>query len=326
MRTPYLLLLVNLALVAASSAAYPQQPTPRIGMVLQGGVEAFEVPLAAFRNKLRDLGYIEGQNISIEYRGYPPERPDLLPGIAKELVQSRVDVMVAISTPEIRALMQATNTIPIVMIGPGDPVGAGLIASLAHPGGNVTGMTFLTGDLSGKRLELLKEAIPGLSRVGVLFNPVNPVVRQDVMQLQAAGRTLGITIHPAEVREPSEFSSAFSSMTGTHDKALVVVIDPITWVNRKVIVDLAARNRLPSIFYTSGFTELGGLMSFGPRGSDNWSEAAVYVAKILKGANPADLPVQQPTLFELVVNLKTAKTLGITFPESILQRADKVIR
>jgi putative ABC transport system substrate-binding protein len=320
---------IVVAALAASLGAFPQQPipVPRIGMVIHGPAEASAQVIEAFRQGLRDLGYVEGQNISIELRLYPPERPDLLPGLASELVRSKVDVLVAVSTPQIRALMEATKTIPIVMIAPGDPVGSGLVASLARPGGNVTGLTIMTRDIMGKRLELLKDAVPKISRVGALFNPANPVGRRDVMEeLQAAGRTLGITIHSVEVREPSQFSSAFSSITGAHDGGLIVVVDPLTWIHRKLIVDLSARNRLPTMFYFREFVELGGLMSYGPNTMDLYRRAATYVVKILKGVKPADLPVEQPTKFELIINLKTAKALGITIPEAILLRADDVIR
>jgi putative ABC transport system substrate-binding protein len=295
-------------------------------MVIHGTAQSFAKQIQAFRQGLRDLGYIEGQNLKIEYRFYPPEQPDLLPDIANELVRSNVDVLLAVSTPEIRALMQATSTIPIVMLAPGDPVGAGLVASLGHPGGNVTGLTQMSTDLSGKRLELLKDAVSGISRVAVLFNPANPAARRDAMELQHAGRARGITIHLAEVRQPEELSSAFSSMTRAHDGGVIVVIDALVFTHRRVILDLAARHRLPSVFYIREFAELGGLVSYGPNGADGFRHAATYVDKILKGAKPADLPVEQPTKFELVVNLKTAKALGITIPESILLRADEVIR
>jgi len=319
---------IVIAALAAALESYPQQPkpVPRIGMVLQGGAEDTSSGVAAFRKGLRDLGYVEGQNISIEYRYYRPPGPDALAGIARELVQSKVDVLTAMSTPEIRALMQATTTIPIVMIVAGDPVGSGLVESLARPGGNVTGLTIMTTELDGKRLELLREVVPKISRVGVLFNPANPVVRRNAQGVQAAGQALGITVHPVEVRESSDLPNAFSSVTGAHDKALIVVVDPVTWVNRMTILDLTARNRLPAMFYVKEFVDLGGLMSYGPSSLDQFRRAAIYVDKILKGARPAELPVQQPTKFELIVNLKTAKALGINIPESILVRADEVIR
>jgi putative tryptophan/tyrosine transport system substrate-binding protein len=329
MKTRVALLFAIVAVVVAPSVAYSQQPKPvyRVGMFLQGSAETTTEGVSAFRKELRDLGYVEGQNLSIEYRYYHPPGPDAaLTEIARELVQSKVDVLTAMSTPEIRALMQATTTIPIVMIVPGDPVGAGLIESLARPGGNVTGLTIQMTELNGKRLELLREVVPKISRVGVLFNPANPVGRSNVTQLEAAGRALGITIHPVEAREPHDLPKAFSLVTEARDQALIVVVDPLTWINRVAVLELVARTRLPSMFYIREFVELGGLMSYGSSTTDHFRRAATYVAKILKGAKPADLPVQQPIKFELFVNLKTAKAIGITISESMLLRADKVIR
>ena len=329
MKARGLRLVVCLGILAASSAAYPQQSSsvPRIVLVIPSPAEAQVELVGAFRQGLRDLGYVEGRSIRFDLSLYPPERPDLLPGIASELVRSKVDVLVAVSTPQIRALMEATKTIPIVMIAPGDPVGSGLVASLARPGGNVTGLTIMSYDIMGKRLELLKHAIPKISRVGALFNPTNPAARRDVLEeLQAAGRTLRITIHPAPVREPSEIASAFASIVKEHDGGLIVAVDPIIWPHRKRIVDLCAQNHLPSMSYFREFVELGGLMSYGPNGTELFRRAATYVDKILKGAKPADLPVEQPTKFELVINLRTAKALGITIPEAMLLRADEVIR
>lgn len=319
---------IVIAALAAANQGYPQQPPrlPRIVLVIPGPADANTDLVGALRQGLRDLGYVEGQSIRFELGMYPPERPDLLPGIASELVRSKADVLVAVSTPQIRALMEATNTIPIVMIAPGDPVGSGLVASLGRPGGNVTGLTILSKELDGKRVELLKEAIPKIARVGVLCNVANPVVRQNVLQLQAAARTMGITIHAVEVREPDDITSAFSSMAAAHEQGLIVVIDPLTFTHRKLIVDLAARNRLPAMFYVKEFVQLGGLMSYGPNNRDSFRRAATYVDRILKGAKPAELPVEQPTKFELVINLKTAKALDITIPEAILLRADEVIR
>jgi ABC-type uncharacterized transport system substrate-binding protein len=328
MNTRDALLFAILAVVVAPSVAYSQQPKAvyRVGMVLQGSAETTTEGVAAFRKELRDLGYVEGQNLSIESRYYHPPGPDALTEIARELVQSKVDVLTAMSTPEIRALIQATTTIPIVMIVPGDPVGAGLIQSLARPGGNVTGLTIQMTELNGKRLELVREVVPKISRVGVLFNPTNPVGRSNVTELEAAGRALGITIHPVEVREPHDLPKAVSLVTEARNQAVIVVVDPLTWINRVAVLELVARTRLPSMFYIREFVELGGLMSYGSSTVDQFRRAAIYVAKILKGAKPADLPVQQPIKFELFINLKTAKAIGITIPESMLLRADQVIK
>jgi putative ABC transport system substrate-binding protein len=322
-------LAVWLGILAAASVAYAQQSNsvPRIVLVIPSPAEAQIELTDALRQRLHDLGYVEGQSIRFEMSLYPPERPDLLPGIASELARSKADVLLAVSTPQIRALMEATKTIPIVMIAPGDPVGSGLVASLARPGGNVTGLTIMSYDIMGKRLELLKQAIPKISRVGALFNPTNPAGRRDVLEeLQSAGRTLRIAIHPAPVREPSEIASAFASIVREHDGGLIVAVDPVIWPHRKLIVDLCAQNRLPSMSYFREFAALGGLMSYGPSNIELFRRAATYVDKILKGAKPSDLPVEQPTKFELVINLKTAKALGITIPEAILLGADEVIR
>lgn len=320
--------IIGIAALAAVNEAHPEQQPRlrRIVLVISGPAEANTELVGAFRQGLRDLGYVEDQSIRFELALYPPERPDLLPGIASELVSSKADVLLAVSTPQIRALMEATKTIPIVMIAPGDPVGSGLVASLGRPGGNVTGLTILMEELAAKRLELLKEASPTISRVGVLGNAANPGSRKDVLRLQAAGRTLGITIHPAEVREPDEIVSAFTSMAAARDQGLIVVIDSLTFSHRRLIVDLAARNHLPTMSYVREFAQLGGLMSYGPSNMGLFRRAATYVDRILKGAKPAELPVEQPTKFELVINLKTAKALDITIPDSILLRADEVIR
>ncbi len=318
-------LIVSLGILSLSLMADASQTTrvPRIGMLT---FEKLERSVEAFKQGLRELGYIEGQNVELELRSYPTERLDLLPGIASELVRSKADILVANSTPEIRALMRATSTIPIVMIGPGDPVGAGLVASLARPGGNVTGLTFLTTELSAKRLELLKETIGKISRVGVLWNPVNPVVRQGFVETQVAARTMGITIHSVEVRDPKEFTSAFSSIAGARDGGLIVILDPFTFVHTGLIIDFAVRNHVPTMFSHRECVEKGGLMSYGVNPYWNFRRAATYVDKILRGAKPADLPVEQPTKFELIINLKTAKFLGLSIPESVMLQADEVIR
>jgi len=318
---------IVLAALVASIPSHAQQPTrmPRIGFVATGPGGA-QPGVEAFRQGLRALGYVEGENIKIEMRWHPPERPDLLPGIANELVHSQAEVLVASSTPEILALKQATSTIPIVMISPSDPVGTGLIESLARPGGNVTGLAWMSRDITGKRLELLKEAVPKISRVGDLWNPLNPATQGDFRQVQLAARTLGITIHSAEVRKPNEIVSAFSSIRRARADALIVQADNLTMTHRKQIADLALQSRLPTMFFVRDYVDDGGLMSYGANLTDLYRRSAAYVDKILKGAKPVDLPVEQPTKFELVVNLRTAKALGITIPEAILLRADEVIR
>jgi putative ABC transport system substrate-binding protein len=280
----------------------------------------------AFRQGLRDLGYVEGQNITIEMRWHAADRPDLLPGIAMELVGAKMDILVAASTPEIVALKQATRTIPIVMIAPSDPVGTGLIQSLARPGGNVTGLSWMSRGVVGKRLELLKETVPKISVVGDLWNPLNPATQGDFREIGIAARTLGLTIHSEEVREPDQFVTAFSSIRRAHADALIVQADYLTITHRKQIADLAIQSGLPTVFFVRDYVEDGGLLSYGASLTDLYRRSAGYVDKLLKGAKAADLPVEQPTKFELVVNLKTAKALGIAIPESILLRADEVIQ
>src|SRR5262249_22528427 len=272
----------------------------------------------AFRQGLRELGYIEGENIQIELRWHPPERPDLLPGIASELVRSKVDVLLAPTTPEILALKESTASIPIVMIAPSDPVATGLVEGLARLGGNVTGLAWMSRDIMGKRLELLREAIPKATRMSDLWNPRNPSTQRDFKEIEVAARALGITLYSAEVREPTEFVGAFSSMTRARADALVVQADYLTWVHRKQIVDLALQQRLPTMFFAREYVDAGGLMSYGANLAELFRRSASYVDKILKGARPGEIPVEQPTTFELVINLKTAKALGIAIPESIL--------
>jgi len=319
---------VALAALVASAPAYPQQSThvPLIGLVHPGPPEASARFIEAFRQGLQDLGYVDGRNIKIEVGWHAPERPDLLPSIASELVRSGPDVLVGPTTVQVLALKQATSTIPIVMIAPSDPVGTGLVESLARPGGNVTGTSLMSRDIMGKRLELLKEAVPKISRVSDLWNPANPSTQRDFRQIEAAAEALGIAIHSAQVRDPNEFVSAFSSITRAHADGLIVQADQLTWVHRKQIVDLALQSHLPSMFFIKEYVAAGGLMSYGANVADLYRRSATYIDKILKGARPADLPVEQPTTFELVINVKTAKALGITIPEAILLRADEVIR
>jgi putative ABC transport system substrate-binding protein len=322
-------MIVLLVALLASGLSYAEQPTRvyRIGLPWTGQPEPSTLQLIeVFRQELRNLGYVDGQNVSIEVQWHSPERPDLLPGIANNLVRSGVDVLVAGSTPQIIALKQATKTIPIVMVAPSDPVGTGLVQSLARPGGNVTGLAWMQHDIIGKSLQLLKEIVPKMSRLADLWNPLNPATRRDFNEIEAAGRTLGITVYSAQVRVSTEFLSAFSSITRAHADAVIIQADPLTITHRRQILDLLAQNRLPSMFFMRQFVDEGGLVSYGASLQDQYRRAAGYVDKILKGARPADLPVEQPRKFDLVINLRTAKALGITIPESILLQADEVIR
>ena len=279
----------------------------------------------AFRQGLRDFGYVEGQNIVIEYR-YAEGRAERLPDLAAELLRLNVDVIVAGGTPAPLAAKHATGTIPIVMTSAGDPVGSGLVASLARPGGNVTGLSTFTRELAAKRLQLLKEVVPGASRVAVLWNAANPYAVLNMRETEAAARTLGGQVQSLEVRGPDDVENAFPAAIRGRAGALIVVDDPLTYLYRMRIADLAARNRLPAMYGFREYAEAGGLMAFGASLADLGRRAATYVDKILKGARPADLPVEQPTKFELVINMKTAKALGLTIPQSLLLRADEVIQ
>ncbi len=281
----------------------------------------------AFIQGLRELGYVEGRNLVIEYR--PAEgRPERLSALAAELVALEVDVIVAPSTPATLAAKQATSTLPIVFIGAGEPVTSGLVTSLARPGGNVTGLSILSTDLIGKWLELLQQAIPGVRRVAVLWQPgaMDERTEQDMFKgAELAARALGMQLQFVEARRPADFARAFSDMTRANAGALTVRPAPMFITERRHLVDLAAKNRLPAVYAWREFVEAGGLMAYGPNGADLYQHAATYVDKILKGTKPGDLPVEQPTRFELVINLKTAKALGLTMPPSLLQRADQVI-
>ena len=278
----------------------------------------------AFRLGLRDLGWVEGKNISIEYR-YAEGRSDRLPELAADLVRLKVDVIVASVTSDALAAQKATRAIPIVIAAPSDPVATGLVESLARPGGNITGLSQMAPELAGKRLELLKEIVPKLSRVAVLWNPQGVGATLNWKEIQPPARQLGVQLHSLEVRSPNEFDKAFEDATRARAGALAIMADPVIVTNLKRIADLAAKSRLPSIFHSSEFADAGGLVAYGPDRADLFRRAATFVDKILKGAKPADLPVEQPTKFELVVNLKTAKALGITIPQSVRFRADRVI-
>jgi len=284
--------------------------------------------LPAFQEGLRELGYIEGKNIVIEYR-YTDLEGDIdkrLPLLATELVRLKPDVLVVSITVAALAAKNATTTIPIVMVNVDDPVGSGLIASLARPGGNVTGLSRLTPELIGKHLELLRGTVPRAARIAVLSNPTNPLHPELVRNAKLAAGSLGVQLKIVEAGAPMELERAFSTMAGERMSALLVLGDGMFYVNRTRIADLALRNRLPSMFGSGDLSRAGGLMAYAPRSVDNYRRAATYVDKILKGAKPADLPVEQPTKFELVINLKTAKALGLTIPPSVLLRADEVIR
>jgi putative tryptophan/tyrosine transport system substrate-binding protein len=271
------------------------------------------------------LGWVEGHNIAIDVRS-PEDDPARLPALAAELVQRKVDVIVTMGIPATQAAKEATATIPIVAAAVGDPVGAGLVASLARPGGNITGLSFFTTETAGKRVELLKEVVPNPSRVAVLWNPTNRSKQLEWRETQVAARALGLTLQSVEVQGPDEFDHAFAAITGERPDALVTLSDPLTNTHRKRIVDFAATSRLPAVYTFRSYADDGGLLAYGPHLPALFRRAAVYVDKILKGAEPADLPVEQPTTFELVINLKTAQALGLTLPPTLLFQADEVIR
>ena len=295
---------VSGSLLAVPFAADAQQAAkvPRIGFLVASSASdsAYARLIEAFRQGLRDLGYVEGQNIFIEYR-YAEGTYERLPALAAELVRLKVNVIVSHSTPGPSAAKQATSTIPIVMTSAGDPVGSGLVSSMAQPGGNITGLSLMAPELGGKRLQLLKQFLPGLSRVAVLWNATNPYATMVAREAEAAA-------------------------TKGRAGALIVAEDPLTITKRTQIVDFAAKSRLPAMYGVKEFVDAGGLMSYGAHLADLYRRAATYVDKILKGAHPGDLPVQQPTRFEFVINRKTARALGLTIPPSLLQRADEVIQ
>jgi putative ABC transport system substrate-binding protein len=317
---------VGAGILALPLAADAQQAgkVPRIGFLFYGSPGP-SPELDAFRQGLRELGYIEGQNIAIEYR-FASGRVGQLPELAAELVRLKLDVIVTPTTPASLAAKQATSTIPIVFAAVADAVGAGLIANFARPGGNITGLASISAELGGKRLELLKEVAPKASRVAVLYNPADRSNVLVLKELQESAPALGLTLQPLEVRGPGDFEGAFVAMTRERAHALFGAAGVLTFEHRNTIVDLAAKNRIPAMWGHRQFVEAGGLMSYAVNWYDQLRRAATYVDKILKGAKPGDLPVEQPTKFELVINLKAAKALGLTIPPSLRLRADEVIQ
>jgi putative ABC transport system substrate-binding protein len=319
-------LIAYLGSLAFPSAADAQQPASprRIGVLLVSfSLQSKEVQ--AFLQGLRDAGYVEGHDVVIEWRSANGDY-ERVPELAADLVQSKVDVIVSDSTIGTRALKRATSTIPIVMATVADPVGSGFVTSLAHPGGNVTGLSTMIAELSAKRLQLLKETIPRVVRVAVLWNPDTPYSPKVIEELKALAPSLSIELNFVSARTPEELSAAFSAVRRAHAQALYVLGDAVFNAHRTTFLRLAAKARLPTIYAYSVYVDEGGLMSYGPNFADMFRRSAGYVDEMVKGAKPGDLPVGQPTKFELVVNLKTAKALGLTIPESILLRADEVVR
>ena len=314
-----------LLLLAVSAIADAQQPGNfhRIGMLVSGSVATHGHRIDAFRQGLRDLGYVEGKNITIEYR-YGEGKRERFANLAAEVVSLKPDVIYVSSTGFTQAAKKATSTIPIVSIG-GDLVGDGLVASLARPGGNITGSTNISPDVSGKRLELLKEAAPNISRVAVLYDPRGGDVNE-AKETQSAAQPVGVTIYPVQAQAPEEFTGAFAAMKRENANALVIIQGSLNNSHIKELAGLAAKNRLPSIGESPDYAYNGCMMSYGPNLDDLWYRGAIFVDKILKGRKPADLPVEQPTRFDFVINLKTAKQIGLTIPPNLLYRADKVIK
>jgi putative ABC transport system substrate-binding protein len=315
-------------LLALSPSAKAQQPKriPRIGWLEISSPEPEVLRLIGiFRKGMRDLGWVEGQNIAIEYR-YAEGKAERLPELAAELVRLKVDCIIAVGGQPIEAAQRATKTIPIVMPVSGDPVAQGFVASLARPGGNITGLSVLSPELSGKRLELLKEAVPGLSRVAVLKVPPRAHIHA-WKEVEAAARSLQLKLQPLEVRGRDELARLFQAAIKERAQALLTLPHPLFSRDyRTMIVELATKNRLPAMYSNMEFPEVGGLMSYGADSSDNFRRAAVYVDKILKGTNPADIPVEQPMKFWFVINLNAAKQIGVIIPPNLLVRADRVIR
>ncbi len=321
------ILIVALTMIGALPLVADAQPAEKVPKVaFLSSNSAINATVDAFRQGLRELGYVEGRNIQIEYR-WAEGRFDRLPALATELVRLGVTVIVAANTPAASAAKKATSTIPIILVTSGDPVGSGLVASLARPGGNVTGLSLTpTLAISAKHLGLLKEAFPTITHVAVLANPANPPTAGLLKEIELAARSLGLRLRVVQVRESKEFGDAFATMKKERVPALLVIADPLVADNRDQIVAFAATNRLPAIYPYRSFVDAGGLMSYGADLSDLHRRAATYVDRILKGAKPAELPIEQPTKFELVVNLKAAKALGLAIPASLLLRADEVIQ
>ena len=315
------------AFAMCGTAAQAQEPGKvlRIGFLVASNSSANSDRIAAFQNGLRELGYMEGKNIIVEYR-QAEGKLERLPKLAAELVGRHVDVIVTAGPADTRAAKNATTTIPVVMTFDNDPVGNGFVASLARPGGNITGLSTLAPELSGKQLELLKEIVPKLSRAAVFGNSRNPGNRVAIREIELAGDALKVKLQKLDVVDPKDVKAAFRTASKERDEAVLVLGSPLINAHRAQIVDLAARNRLPAIYYTAEMVEAGGLMAYGVNRNDLARRAAAYVDKILKGAKPADLPVEQPTKFELIINLKAAKQIGLTIPPAVLARADRVIR
>ena len=326
-KTGWSVIWIAAVLLTVAMVAHAQQPTrvPRIGYLTTASLSAFATRTEAFRQGLRELGYIEGKNILIEYR-YADGKPDRVPALADELVRIKVDIIVTGGAPATLSAKDATRTIPIVMASDADPVGSGVVASLARPGGNITGFSTLATDISGKRLELLKEIVPKLSHVAVFGTSTYPGNGQALKEMEVAAREFGMKLQYLDVLDSNNIANAFREASRAHTDAVLVLASPVFISQRTRITDLVIKNRVPAIYPNGEYVEDGGLMSYGANNADLFRRAADYVDKILKGAKPADLPVEQPTKFEFIINLKAAKQIGLTIPPNVLARADRVIK
>ena len=320
-------ILIAVGLLALGVIAEAQQPKkdPRIGFLSGATPAALSDRVDAFRHGLRDLGYVEGKNIVIEYR-YAEQKSNRLSALAAELVRLKVDIIATTGPASTGSAKQATATIPIVMANDDDPIGSGFAASLARPGGNITGLSTLSTEISGKQLELLKEIVPKLSRVTVLGDVTRPGIPQALREINVAADAFGVQLQYLEVRDPKDIENAFRAATKERADAVLVLGSAVLNSQRKQVADLAVKSRLPAIYRNPEFVEDGGLMAYGASIADLFRRAATYVDKILKGAKPADLPIEQPKKFELIINLKAAKQIGLTIPPNVLARADKVIK
>jgi putative ABC transport system substrate-binding protein len=326
MKRQITVLTLSALLFALCSPAEAQQPAKvyRIGLLTWVAPPPPSSP-TPFDQGLRQLGYVEGQNIAIERR-YASGQMDRFPELASNLVRLPLDVILAQSFPAALAAKQATSTIPIVVMGAGDPVATGLVASFARPGGNITGVSALEAELSGKRLELLKEAFPKLARVAVLWNSADFGMTLKFREIELAAKALRVAVQASAVRDPKDFDGVFSEMMRKRPDALFVITDPLTQLNRKQLVELVTKNRLPAMYENAPYVDDGGLMAYGPSQAENMQRALHHVDKILKGTKPSELPIEQPTKFEFIINLIAAKQIGVTIPPNVLARADRVVR
>ena len=326
MRTASRSLLVVLLLASGQIAEAQQaRKVPRIGYVFATTSTETSDIVKSIREGFHDLGYVEGQSVTLEIR-WAEGKVERLPAIVDQLVHAKVDVLVVATTPGALAARNGTNTIPVVIVAVGDPVGSGLVASLARPGGNLTGLSLLNPELHGKRLELLKETLPKISRVATLINPGNPVHAEFLKETQAAAQRLALRVQAVELRGPEDFANGFAAAASGHAGAIVAFDDPLTLGYPTKIVGLASKYQLPAIYGFKEFPEVGGLMSYGANRRELYQRTTIFVDKILKGAKPADLPIEQPKKFELIINLKSAKQIGLTIPPNVLARADRVIK